>query len=149
MRLLCDLHTLSTRRVYIHIPFQTVFPKTNPAASALAQNYAVVSCTNWGFGYFNVYNMLSKADNLDFWSHVGDNIYEYKARTLGANPGANPKPNMTGNECNVASSNPGRNHEGLAKHRARACSSTGDLHAEPEPPGLCVCALGLPHPWAC
>ena len=44
-----------------------------------ALNYAVVSCTNWGFGYFNVYNMLAKIDSLDFYSHVGDNIYEYKA----------------------------------------------------------------------
>ena len=41
-------------------------------------NYAVVSCTNWGFGYFNVYNMMSQIDALDVWVHVGDNYYEYK-----------------------------------------------------------------------
>ena len=49
------------------------------ANTNLAQlNYAVVSCSNWGFGYFNVYNMMSQLDALDLWVHVGDNIYEYK-----------------------------------------------------------------------
>ena len=70
-------------------------------ANMASLNYAVVSCSNWGFGYFNVYNArkfcsvsfawhhaalnrlrslatVSNVDNLDFWAHVGDNIYEYK-----------------------------------------------------------------------
>ena len=48
------------------------------AANTLSQlNYAVVSCSNYGFGLFNAYDMLAKVDNLDFWSHVGDTIYEY------------------------------------------------------------------------
>ena len=33
--------------------------------------YAIVSCTNWGYGYFNVYNAMSKIRGLDFWMHVG------------------------------------------------------------------------------
>ena len=40
-------------------------------------NYAVASCSNWGFGAFNAYDMIAKVDNLDFYMHVGDNIYEY------------------------------------------------------------------------
>jgi hypothetical protein len=41
-------------------------------------SYAVVSCSNWGFGYFNVYNMMANIDALDAWVHVGDNYYEHK-----------------------------------------------------------------------
>jgi alkaline phosphatase D len=40
-------------------------------------SYATVSCSNFGFGQFNVYDMLSKTE-LDFYVHAGDNIYEYK-----------------------------------------------------------------------
>lgn len=40
--------------------------------------YAVVSCSNWGFGYFHAYDTLAKIDDLDFYAHAGDNIYEYK-----------------------------------------------------------------------
>lgn len=40
-------------------------------------NYAVASCTNYGFGLFNAYDMMAKVDNLDVWFHVGDLFYEY------------------------------------------------------------------------
>jgi alkaline phosphatase D len=39
--------------------------------------FGLVSCANWGFGYFNVYDLLSKVDDLDFVLHAGDYIYEY------------------------------------------------------------------------
>lgn len=32
-------------------------------------NYAVASCSNWGFGAFNAYDMIAKIDNLDFYMH--------------------------------------------------------------------------------
>lgn len=32
-------------------------------------NYAVASCSNWGFGAFNAYDMIAKVDNLDFYMH--------------------------------------------------------------------------------
>eukprot|EP00877_Chromochloris_zofingiensis_P008820 jgi/Chrzof1/4191/Cz14g02110.t1 len=38
--------------------------------------YAVFSCSNWGWGYFNAYDAASKLD-LDFWVHLGDYYYEY------------------------------------------------------------------------
>lgn len=38
--------------------------------------YAVFSCSNWGFGYFNAYDAAARLD-LDFWLHLGDSIYEY------------------------------------------------------------------------
>jgi len=51
------------------------FRAINPTMTVLS--YAVVSCSNWGFGYFNGYDTLAKIDGLDFYSNVGDNIYEY------------------------------------------------------------------------
>jgi alkaline phosphatase D len=37
---------------------------------------AIVSCSNWEFGYFNAYGALAK-NNLDAVIHLGDYIYEY------------------------------------------------------------------------
>lgn len=31
------------------------------------------SCANWGFGYFNAYDVASRYD-LDFWVHLGDYV---------------------------------------------------------------------------
>jgi alkaline phosphatase D len=38
--------------------------------------FAVVSCNNWEFGYFNAYNGIADKD-LDAVLHLGDYIYEY------------------------------------------------------------------------
>lgn len=38
---------------------------------------AAVSCSNWQFGYFNVYNLLGKMADLDAIVHLGDYLYEY------------------------------------------------------------------------
>lgn len=50
-----------------------------PAAAGSATTkleYAIFSCSNWGWGYFNVYDAATRYD-LDFWIHLGDYIYEY------------------------------------------------------------------------
>jgi alkaline phosphatase D len=39
--------------------------------------FAVVSCSNYEWGYFNAYESLSKIPDLDFVVHLGDYIYEY------------------------------------------------------------------------
>ena len=46
---------------------------TNP----VALKFAVVSCSNYEWGYFNAYESISKIPNLDFVIHLGDYIYEY------------------------------------------------------------------------
>jgi len=38
---------------------------------------AVVSCSNYGYGYFNVYQEISQQTNLSAVLHLGDYIYEY------------------------------------------------------------------------
>jgi alkaline phosphatase D len=39
--------------------------------------FAVVSCANWEFGYFNAYSQIAERE-VDAVIHLGDNIYEYK-----------------------------------------------------------------------
>lgn len=50
---------------------------TLAAKSAKALRLGVVSCSHYGFGYFNVYKELSKQKPLDAIIHLGDYIYEY------------------------------------------------------------------------
>ena len=35
--------------------------------------FFLYSCANWGFGYFNAYDVGSRY-NLDFWVHLGDYV---------------------------------------------------------------------------
>ncbi len=39
----------------------------------------LVSCSNYSFGYFNVYRHLAQRDDLDAIYHAGDYIYEYES----------------------------------------------------------------------
>jgi alkaline phosphatase D len=41
--------------------------------------FAVVSCSNYPTGYFNVYRKISERNDLDAVLHLGDYIYEYSA----------------------------------------------------------------------
>lgn len=38
--------------------------------------YAIFSCSNWGWGWFNAYDAATRYD-LDAWIHLGDILYEY------------------------------------------------------------------------
>lgn len=50
--------------------------KTLPAAGATKANLAIISCSNYPQGYFNVYRELAGRE-LDAVLHLGDYIYEY------------------------------------------------------------------------
>ncbi|MEM9326372.1 MAG: alkaline phosphatase D family protein [Bacteroidota bacterium] len=56
--------------------------KTAPAASDLI-NFAVVSCSNYEFGYFNAYGHIARQEDLDAVIHLGDYIYEYGTGSYG------------------------------------------------------------------
>ena len=47
---------------------------------------AVVSCSNYGTGYFNVYRCLAGRDDLDAVLHLGDYIYESANGQYGVGP---------------------------------------------------------------
>lgn len=50
---------------------------TATAESEAPVRFAVVSCSNWPFGFFNAYGEIAKLDDLDAVLHLGDYIYEY------------------------------------------------------------------------
>jgi len=41
---------------------------------------AVASCSNYPFGWFNAYEAIANDDQIDLVVHLGDYIYEYRAR---------------------------------------------------------------------
>ncbi|MEM6850421.1 MAG: alkaline phosphatase D family protein [Pseudomonadota bacterium] len=51
--------------------------RTWPDGPAEEARFAVVSCSNYPFGYFNVYNAIAKEEDLAAIIHLGDYIYEY------------------------------------------------------------------------
>lgn len=68
--------------------------RTLPTGSLQSAAFAVVSCSNYPYGYFHVYREIALRDNLDAVVHLGDYIYEYglgeyatdKAEQLGRTP---------------------------------------------------------------
>lgn len=51
--------------------------KTAPVAAKDSLQFAVVSCSNWEWGYFNAYDKIADRPILDAVIHLGDYIYEY------------------------------------------------------------------------
>jgi alkaline phosphatase D len=60
--------------------------RTLPASGVGDYRMAVVSCSNWPFGYFNAYREIAKRGALgqvDAVIHLGDYIYEYSVNGYG------------------------------------------------------------------
>lgn len=51
--------------------------KTTPVNSKEELKFAVVSCSNWEWGYFNAYAKIADRPDLDAVIHLGDYIYEH------------------------------------------------------------------------
>ncbi len=64
--------------------------KTLPTGVLDVARFGVVSCSNFPFGYFNVYDLVARREDLDAVIHLGDYIYEYSASPgdYGADDGA-------------------------------------------------------------
>ncbi len=60
--------------------------KTLPKGSLAQARFAIVSCSNYPFGYFNVYDHIARQD-IDAVIHLGDYIYEYGENGYGARVG--------------------------------------------------------------
>lgn len=56
--------------------------KTTPLSTKDSLKFAVVSCSNWEFGYFNAYSRIAEK-NIDAVIHLGDYIYEYGSGRYG------------------------------------------------------------------
>jgi alkaline phosphatase D len=51
--------------------------KTLPLFHARSLRFAVASCSNYPYGFFQVYRRIAEHADLDFVVHLGDYIYEY------------------------------------------------------------------------
>jgi alkaline phosphatase D len=51
--------------------------RTLPERSAARLRFAVASCSNLPFGYFNAYARIAEREELDAVLHLGDYLYEY------------------------------------------------------------------------
>jgi alkaline phosphatase D len=58
--------------------------KTLPRGSASSLRFAVVSCSNHAYGYFNAYARIAARADLDLVMHLGDYLYEYGASQYGS-----------------------------------------------------------------
>ncbi|MFM8740427.1 MAG: alkaline phosphatase D family protein [Cytophagales bacterium] len=57
--------------------------KTAPVNAKDSLKFAVVSCANWEWGYFNPYDKIADRPVLDAVLHLGDYIYEYGVANYG------------------------------------------------------------------
>jgi phosphodiesterase/alkaline phosphatase D-like protein len=62
--------------------------RTAPNGAVAKARFAIVSCSNYPFGYFNVYDRIAKEPDLDAVLHLGDYLYEYSREDYGGNVGA-------------------------------------------------------------
>ena len=61
--------------------------KTLPEGGVEQARFAVCSCSNFPFGYFNAYDHIARNDAFDAVIHLGDYIYEYGPDGYGAEYG--------------------------------------------------------------
>ena len=57
--------------------------RTLPVGSIDQLRMAVVSCSNYAYGYFNAYARIAERSDLDLVIHLGDYIYEYGSGQYG------------------------------------------------------------------
>lgn len=64
--------------------------KTAPAEDDSTTNFsmAVFSCSNYPNGYFNAYGNAARKDEVDYFIHLGDYIYEYENGEVNRDPRA-------------------------------------------------------------
>ena len=70
----------------VHSPVGTT--RTLPETGGDSFSFAVVSCSNYPFGYFNVYRAIANRKDVDAVLHLGDYIYEYGIDGYGGSVGA-------------------------------------------------------------
>ncbi len=98
--------------------------RTLPEGRLDAARFAVVSCSNYPFGYFNVYDLIARRDDLDAVIHLGDYIYEYGVDGYGGEAGkANGRDHQPAHEILTLSDYRMRH----AQYKADPCSRA--MHA--------------------
>jgi alkaline phosphatase D len=68
-------------------PSPTGRTRTLPVGSLDRLGIALISCSNYPFGYFNAYDAIAGDADVEFVLHTGDYIYEYGADSWGTEAG--------------------------------------------------------------
>ncbi len=76
--------------------------RTLPAAGVERLRLAIVSCSNYPAGYFNVYRCVANRDDLDLVVHLGDYIYEFANGVYGDGGDAGRVPMPAGEAVTLA-----------------------------------------------
>ncbi|MBL0913713.1 MAG: alkaline phosphatase D family protein [Bacteroidia bacterium] len=63
--------------------------RTTPVSMQDSLRFAVVSCSNYEAGFFNVYHVITERNDVDALIHLGDYIYEYEHNGYAFNSTAN------------------------------------------------------------
>lgn len=61
--------------------------KTLPVGQLNKIGFALASCSNYSWGYFNAYEAIARDEAIDFVIHLGDYIYEYGQNEWGDDVG--------------------------------------------------------------
>lgn len=61
--------------------------RTLPTGHVEQLVFAIASCSNFPFGFFNAYEVIAEDDGIDFVVHLGDYIYEYDENGYGGETG--------------------------------------------------------------
>jgi len=62
--------------------------KTLPSGAVESARFAIASCSNYPFGFFNAYDHIAKNPDFDAVIHLGDYFYEYGREGYGGTVGA-------------------------------------------------------------
>lgn len=76
--------------------------RTLPAAGVTRLRLAVVSCSNYPYGFFNVYGRIAARADLDAVLHLGDYIYEFENGRYGDGTKYNRVPRPLGETITLA-----------------------------------------------
>ena len=96
---------------------------------------AVVSCSNFAYGYFNVYARIAQRADLDLVMHLGDYIYEYGPGQYGAT--RTPEPGyeiLTLADYRTRHAQHKRDIDSQAMHRQHPLVAIWDDHGSPTTP---------------
>ncbi len=111
--------------------------KTLPADDVRSARFAVVSCSNWEHGYFNVYDLVARHAQerpYDALIHLGDYYYEYGAQVYDA-------PNTPGERVHV----PATEIVSLADYRTRHAQYRSDPNLQAATAAMPLIALWDDH----
>jgi alkaline phosphatase D len=76
--------------------------RTLPTSSVPRLRFAVVSCSNYPYGFFNVYGRLAARTDLDAVLHLGDYMYEFENGRYGDGTKLNRLPRPLGETLTLA-----------------------------------------------